>query len=151
MPLTGSGSRLGRLWNQDIWQASVLNERSPRGWLYAAMRGVSTMAATFSETKTASRAADLSFSSLLGLGPLIAIGMLVASTLFGQRDPNLAVDALNRLITFVAPQLGEYESLDNDRTVPVSPELVAMINGFIAGARSETAGAVGALILVMIV
>src|SRR5208282_4287640 len=86
MALTGTGSRLGRLWRQDIWQASILNERSPRGWFYASLRVVSTMATTFSETKTASRAADLSFSSLLGLGPLIAIGMLVASTLFGQRD-----------------------------------------------------------------
>jgi membrane protein len=151
MPLTGTGSRLGRLWNQDIWQASLLYERSPRGWLYATLRVVSTMATTFTETKTASRAADLSFSSLLGLGPLIAIGMLVASTLFGQRDPNLAVDALNRLITFVAPQLGQYESLDNGGKVPVNPQLVEMINGFIKGARSGTAGVVGAILLVVIV
>ncbi len=151
MPLTGTGSRLWRLWNQDIWQAKLLDDRSPRGWLYASLRVVSTMATTFSETKTASRAADLSFSSLLGLGPLIAIGMLVASTLFGQRDPNLAVDALNRLITFVAPQLDQYESLDTPGKVPVNPELVEMLNGFIKGARSGTAGFVGAVLLVVIV
>jgi membrane protein len=151
MPLTGTGSRLWRLWNQDIWQAKLLNDRSPRGWFYATLRVISTMATTFSETKTASRAADLSFSSLLGLGPLIAIGMLVASTLFGQRDPNLAVDALNRLITFVAPQLDQYESLDTPGKVPVNPELVEMLNGFIKGARSGTAGVVGAVLLVVIV
>jgi membrane protein len=151
MPLTGPGSRLWRLWNQDIWQASILNERSARGWIFATLRVVSTMATTFTETKTASRAADLSFSSLLGLGPLIAIGMLVASTLFGQRDPNIAVDALNRLITFVAPQLGQYEKLDEAGKVPVNPELVEMINGFIKGARSGTAGFVGAVLLVVIV
>src|ERR1700677_4128303 len=147
MPLTGTGSKLGRLWNQDIWQASLLYERSPRGWLYASLRVVSTMATTFKETKTASRAADLSFSSLLGLGPLIAIAMLVASTLFGESNPNLAVDFLNRLITFVAPQLDQYESLNNGGSVPVNPQLVEMINGFIKGARSETAGAVGAVLL----
>jgi membrane protein len=151
MPLTGTGSKLGRLWNQDIWQASLLYERSPRGWLYATLRVVSTMATTFKETKTASRAADLSFSSLLGLGPLIAIAMLVASTLFGESNPNLAVDFLNRLITFVAPQLDQYESLNNGGAVPVNPQLVEMINGFIRGARSETAGAVGAILLVVIV
>jgi membrane protein len=151
MPLTGTGSKLGRLWNQDIWQASLLYERSPRGWLYASLRVVSTMATTFKETKTASRAADLSFSSLLGLGPLIAIAMLVASTLFGESNPNLAVDFLNRLITFVAPQLDQYESLNNGGAVPVNPQLVEMINGFIKGARSETAGAVGAILLVVIV
>jgi membrane protein len=151
MPFKGTGSRLGRLWNHDIWQASLLNEQSAKGWFYATLRVVSTMATTFKETKTASRAADLSFSSLLGLGPLIAIGMLVASTVFGQRDPNIAVDALNRLLTFLAPQLGQYESLDNGGKVPVNPQLVEMINGFIRGARSETAGVVGALLLVVIV
>jgi membrane protein len=77
--------------------------------------------------------------------------MLAASTLFGERDPNIAVDALNRLITFVAPQLSEYESLDNAGKVPVNPELVEMINGFIKGARSGTAGFVGAVLLVVIV
>ena len=77
--------------------------------------------------------------------------MLVASTLFGERNPHLAVDALNRLIGFVAPQLGEYESLEGGGSVQVNPELVDMINGFIKGARSEAAGAVGALLLVLIV
>jgi membrane protein len=151
MAHTGPGSRLRRLWTQDIWQASSLTDPSPRGRLYACLRVVSTMASTFSETKTASRAADLSFSSLLGLGPLIAIVVLAASTIFGQRNPNLAVDLLNRLIGFVAPQLGQYESLDRGGGVAVNPELVDMLNGFIRGARSETAGAVGAVVLVLIV
>jgi membrane protein len=151
MPASGNETGLGRLWNRDIWQASHLNDNSPRGWFYAFLRVVSTTTTTFLETKTASRAADLSFSSLLGLGPLIAIAMLVASTFFGERDPNLAVDALNRLISFVAPQLDQYEKLNNAGTVAVNPELVEMINGFIRGARSETAGVVGAILLVSIV
>src|ERR1017187_2268152 len=140
MPFQGIGTRISLLWHKDIWQASLLSDRSPRGRFYALLRVVSISATSFFETKTLSRAADLSFSSLLGLGPLIAIGMLVASTLFGQRDPNIAVDALNRLITFVAPQLGQYERLDNGGKVPVNPQLVEMINGFIKGARSGTAG-----------
>ncbi len=147
----GIAAGLSRLWNRDIWQTAHLRDRSPLGWLYGLLRVVSTTATTFTETKTASRAADLSFSSLLGLGPLIAIAMLVASTLFGERNPHLAVDALNRLISFVAPQLGEYESLGGGGSVQVNPELVNMINGFIRGARSEAAGAVGALLLVLIV
>ena len=151
MPFTGTGARLVRLWNKDIWQASHLTDYSVKGRFYALLRVVSTTATTFNETKTLSRAADLSFSSMLGLGPLIAIAMLVASSLLGERNPNLAVDALNRLITFVAPQLDQYESVANGGKVPVNPELVEMINGFIRGARSETAGIVGAVLLVIIV
>src|ERR1022692_3089974 len=146
MPFQGIGTRISLLWHKDIWQASLLSDRSPRGRFYALLRVVSISASSFFETKTLSRAADLSFSSLLGLGPLIAIAMLVASTLFGERNPNLGVDTLNRLISFVAPQLGEYESLGSGGAVPVNPELVEMINGFIKGARSETAGAVGAVL-----
>jgi len=151
MPIPGIGTRVARIWNRDIWQATQPGDPRPKVAFYALLRVVSTTATTFHETRTASRAADLSFSSLLGLGPLIAIAMLVASNLFGERNPHLAIDALNRLITFVAPQLNEYENLNAPSAVKVNPELVAMLNGFIQGARSETAGVVGAFLLVVIV
>jgi membrane protein len=151
MPFQGVGKRLKRLWKKDIWQPTLLTDRSPRGRFYALLRVVSITANTFLETKTFSRAADLSFSSMLGLGPLIAVAVLVASTVLGERDPNLAVDALNRVITFIAPQLDEYDSANNGGAVQVNPQLVALINGFIKGAQSHAAGVVGALLLVMIV
>jgi membrane protein len=72
--------------------------------------------------------------------------MLVASTVLGQRNPHLAVDALNHVINFVAPQLGQYESLDNSGSVEVNPELVLLLNNFIKVAQSRTVGVVGALL-----
>ncbi|HXN35236.1 MAG TPA: hypothetical protein VN877_03640, partial [Opitutaceae bacterium] len=131
MPPKGIGTRIVKFWRSDIWQARAVADRTPHGWFYALLRVVSISGSTFSETKTGSRAAYLSFSSLLGLGPLIAIAVLVASTVLGQRNPNLAVDALNHLITFVAPQLDQYESLDSDGSVAVNPQLVELLNGFI--------------------
>jgi membrane protein len=151
MPPKGIGSRLVKLWRNDIWEARAVADRSPLGWFYALLRIVSISSTTFSETKTGSRAADLSFGSLLGLGPLVAIAMLVASTELGQRNPNLAVDALNRLISFVAPQLDQYESLDDNASVEVNPQLVSLLNNFIRVAQSRTVGVVGALSLIVIV
>jgi membrane protein len=151
MPFQGIGTRLARLWHKDIWQASLLSDRSFRGRFYALLRVVSISASSFFETKTLSRAADLSFSSMLGLGPLIAIAMLVATSVLGDRNPNLAADALNRVITFVAPQLNQYENPNNGGAVAVNPQLVALIDGFIKGARSDAVGVVGALLLVVIV
>ena len=57
----GIATGLSRLWNKDIWQSAHLRDRSPVGWFYALLRVVSTTASAFSETKTATRAADLSF------------------------------------------------------------------------------------------
>jgi membrane protein len=151
MPIKGIGTRIARLWRRDIWQSTLRTDRSPRGWFYALLRAISILGTTYTQTKAASRAADLSFSSMLGLGPLIAISVLVASTVFGERNPNLGVNMLDRLITFVAPQLTQYDSVNSSGAVPVNPELVALINGFIKGAQSSTAGVVGGLLLVVIV
>ena len=151
MPIKGIGTRIARLWQRDIWQSTLRTDRTPRGWLYALLRAISILGTTYTQTKAASRAADLSFSSMLGLGPLIAISVLVASTVFGERNPNLGVNTLDRLITFVAPQLAQYDSVNSGGAVPVDPELVALINGFIRGAQSSTAGVVGGLLLVVIV
>jgi membrane protein len=151
MPAKGIGNRILQLWRSDIWQAKAFADRSPRGWFFALLRVVSISCTTFSETKTGSRAADLSFGSLLGLGPLTAIAMLVASTVLGQRNPNLAVDALNHVINFVAPQLVQYESMDGTGSVEVNPQLVLLLTNFIKVAQSRTVGVVGALSLVVIV
>lgn len=151
MPPQGFRTRIARIWQKDIWQTSLRTDRSARGLLYALLRVVSISCSTFEQTKTASRAADLSFSSMLGLGPLTAIAMLVASTVFGGRNPHLAVDLLQRLISFVAPQINEYDASGARGALAVNPGLVALINGFIKGARSGAVGVVGAVSLVLIV
>ena len=190
------------LYQKEIWNPAHLKDKSLRGLLYAALRVFSIVITVFDETKAASRAASLSFSSLLGLGPMVAIAMLVAGFVVDQNDPNLAVNTLNRLITYIAPQISQYQKLSADGQVPpapsakndiitaatmhtaaaapngtpaatatpapdpnhpatatpapvvpvpVNPELVQMLNGFISGSRSSAAGVVGALTLILIV
>ena len=199
--------RLLTLYRKEIWQPSTLGETSLRGRLYAFLRVVSITITVFGETKAASRAAALSFSSLLGLGPLVAIAMLVAGMVLDNKDPDLAVNTLNRVIKFIAPQVDQYEAMTSEErnqrreqwrrerdentqgvarqiapaptleggtnpaiatenrasgTTPdaeggrrdygrSNPQMVRMLNGFITGSRSSTAGAIGALTLVVIV
>lgn len=196
------------LYRKEIWQPSTLGDTSLRGRFYAFLRVFSITITVFSETKAASRAAALSFSSLLGLGPLVAIAMLVAGMVLDNKDPDLAVNTLNRMIKFIAPQVDQYETMTSeDRRLrreewrrqraennpgiaqqiapgptlegganPAiatenrspdeasresrgersdygrsNPQMVRMLNGFITGSRSSTAGAIGALTLVLIV
>jgi len=70
--------RFVRLYQKEIWQPAYLRDNTPRGWFYAGLRLISITWTVFNETRAASRAAALSYSSLLGLGPLVAIVMLVA-------------------------------------------------------------------------
>jgi membrane protein len=96
-----------RVYQKEIWQAGQLKSLSLRACLYAALRVISITWTVFNETKAASRAAALSFSSLLGLGPLVAITVLIAGFTLDQKDPTLAANKLGRLISFVAPQVGK--------------------------------------------
>ena len=152
---TDVGARLAQLWHKDIWKVAYLNDPSPRGWFYAALRAISITWTVFFETKVPARAAALSFSSLLGLGPLVAIAVLVGGFVLGNNsDPNLVASHLGRIIEKIAPQLQQLDSLNAAGHQPaanVSPDVVSLINGFIAGARSGSAGALGAFALILIV
>ncbi|HEX2853843.1 MAG TPA: YihY/virulence factor BrkB family protein [Opitutaceae bacterium] len=125
--LASAGPRFSHFWHKEIWLSSHLKESSPRGVLYACLRVISISSTVFVETKAASRAAALSFSSLLGLGPLVAITVLVAGFALDSKDPNLAANTLSRLINFIAPQVGQLGSIEEKRAAagttaePASP------------------------------
>ncbi|MEO7415274.1 MAG: YihY/virulence factor BrkB family protein [Opitutaceae bacterium] len=202
--------RLRYFWHKEIWLSSHLKDSSPRGILYACLRVVLISWTVFKETKAASRAAALSFSSLLGLGPLVALTVMIAGFALEKSDApganiaagevrgrnKVAVDALGRLINFVAPQLGQYQharpsaeptapedsdaalssatpqkappgstvvvpppatlpvvgaELSPNAPAPVNPKLLELLDNFISGARSGSAGIFGIFTLILIV
>ena len=173
--LAESYRRLEHLFRRGIWQPMALKDHPVLGRVHTLLRVVSITYTGLFENHITTRAAALSYASLLGLGPLMAIAMLLAGFALNQRDSTLAVNTMNRVIKFIAPQVAEYEHLDQragpppaspepgtaapntpvgGATVPrpaAIPALVQFINNFIAGTRSGTAGAVVALILILIV
>lgn len=166
-------TRLVHIYQREIWQPAHLTDRTLKGYTYAVLRVLSITVTVFIESRIASRAAALSFSSLLGIGPLIAIAVLVAGFALGKNDPNLVADTLYRMVKVVAPQIAQYESLTHNaaeaKTPPltpgqpvpteatqptptkVNPELVDVINQIIASSKSSSAGAVGMFSLLAIV
>ena len=163
--------RLPAIYRTEIWQPRYLGDKSLRGRFYAISRIASITLTGLIETKSASRAAALSFSTLLGLGPLVAIAMLVAGFMLDKQDPDLAAETLSNIIEKIAPQIKQLNTagqlpagadatsgtIVSATTRPPgsagarSPELVQMIDGFIAGTRNGAVGAVGAITLIMIV
>ncbi len=148
--------RVARFLEKDIWEQSRLIDQSPRGWYCAALRVASITWTVFLETKIPARAAALSFSSMLGLGPLIAIAVLIGGFVLGSNsDPDLVANKIGQIMEKVAPQLRQLNpassGTDQAAGVAVSPEIVKVINGIIAGARSGAAGVAGAFSLILIV
>ena len=109
------------LCRREIWQPQAFSQRTPRGVLYALLRVASITYTGLFENHIATRAAALSYASLLGLGPLIALAMLVAGFMLNQRDPAVAIDALSRMIRFIAPQVAQYEHIDHGARRPPPP------------------------------
>ncbi len=163
--------RIRRLWVQDIWAAGLIRERTLKSRFFTLLRIASITFSGLQELKFAARAAALSYSSLLGLGPLVAIAVLISGFALGDRDPSLAADRLTSIISFIAPQVTQYQkAVSDDQSrgqsalnthatgadsgavrAPADPEMVKLINNFIAHSRSGTAGVVGLLALLVIV
>ncbi len=149
--LAGARARLVNVYHKEIWQSAFLKDRSFKGCTFAVLRVVSITITVCLETRVASRAAALSFSSLLGLGPLIAIAVLVSGFALGKTDdPNLVANTLNKMIKLVAPQLEHYEQI-TQTSAEAQPELVDTINNIISASQSGSMGALGIFSLIFVV
>ena len=122
--------RLGQIYHREIWHSTWLKDRSLRGVTYAVLRVVSISLTVVSETRITSRAAALSFSSLLGLGPLIAIAVLIGGFMLGKNSDQVIADHIGQLIEMAAPQLAVERS-----DAPVAPG-----NATVENARERPSG-----------
>lgn len=146
-PVPRIAERLRRLWQVEIWAAATAHDRSLRGRAFALLRVVSITLSGLGEIKVAARAAALSYSSLLGLGPLVALAVLIAGFALEDRDPAALARHLHQVIGFIAPQVGQY---DQATAAAPDPELVRLITQLIESSRSGAAGALGLLTLLVI-
>jgi membrane protein len=153
MRLADRWIRLAHIYHREIWQTASLKERSVKGYTFAILRVVSITITVFVESRIVTRAAALSFSSLLGIGPLIGIAVLVAGfALGGKGETDLVAETLSKLIKIVAPQIQQYEMLTQQTAGEmVDPKLVNVIEQVIGASRSGAAGATGAFTLILIV
>jgi membrane protein len=141
--------RFLHIYQREIWQSALLKDRSLKGACFAVLRVVSITATSVNESRIASRAAALGFSSLLGLGPLIAIAVLIAGLAVGN-DPNMVAKTITHVIKMVAPEIEQYERLLQTST-EVNQKLVDLINRIIAASKSSSAGALNIFSLLLIV
>ncbi|MDR1788802.1 MAG: YihY/virulence factor BrkB family protein [Opitutaceae bacterium] len=146
---TSLPARLRALLTNGIWNTDASAAPLWRRRLFVVLRVASITLTGLLETKAFSRAAALSFSSMLGLGPLVAIAMLVAGFMLDQKDPEELARQLSALIEQVAPQVGQLRHAGTDAAADTGLE--QLITGFIAGSKSGAVGVAGAISLILIV
>ncbi len=163
MPLTPLLTRLQRLWTHDIWAAGLVKERSVKSRALALLRVVSITLSGLQEIHVAIRAAALSYSSLLALGPVVAIAVLISGFAMDNRDPVLVAGSMNKVISFIAPQVAQFDRASEDAKAhgataaladdapAATPEMVHLLSNFITSSRSGTAGLIGIITLFIIV
>jgi len=142
-------ARFTFFFTKEIWKPAHLRSYSLRGCFYAVLRVLFITWTVFNETKAASRAAALSYSSLLGLGPLVAIAVLVAGFVLDSKDPAVVIDTMNSAIKYIAPHVSEYEAGVRDASAQAA--LSKLLTGFVTASRSGMAASVGGISLIFIV
>lgn len=154
------------LWNQEYLDKSKLH----RFGVLVIRSAVITFNGII-DNQLLTKAAALSYYSLIGMGPMVAIVVMISSFMVKEDDTGLAVRGLNDLLEFVAPPVAEYERVNGANTSPapakppappdsphaeitlpkeVESELSLLLSTMIESARSKTVGVFGALMLVFI-
>lgn len=136
------------LFTREIWELEHLGASTLRARLYMLLRILALTWQGVSKNRLPVQSAALTFYSLIGIGPLIALGIMLSSfALEGSDDQNLIVDAITKSIAFAAPQL----TLDIESgEAGLAPELTDIVNNFISAAQSGTVGVLGSLMLFFI-
>jgi len=164
--------RLRQLWQRDIWIAATSREQTLRTRFYKALRVLSITISGLHEIHVAIRAAALSYSSLLSLGPMIAIVVLISGLVLGNKDPAILADGLQRVISLVIPQVAQFDASDTKsrlettpppstriegnrlvlvQSQPPDPALVEYIKKLISRSKSAAAGLIGLATLLIII
>ncbi len=105
---------------RDIWTVNDESTSVRRLHLYRLLRILNLVISGIGSNKIISRAAALSYSSLIAMGPLLAIMFLVSSW-FYQGKENAMLGYMNNAAVYLFPQLGIDEGDSADPDLGLSP------------------------------
>ena len=136
-------NRTKDLMGRDIWELEHLGRRTVRARIYHLLRVLTLTWQGMKRNKIPVQAAALTFYSLIGIGPLIALGIMISGFALERGSEDVVLQAIHKSITYAAPQIAlegnEFEG-----------QMMDMINRFSAAASSGTVGAVGLIMLFVI-
>jgi membrane protein len=153
-------SRSQRLVRKDIWELEYLGRRTVRARTFHLLRILTLTAQGLRRNQLPMQSAALTFYSSIGIGPLIAFGIMISGFLIDRdiADPNadpqdsVVVQKISDIIAFAAPQVAVTVDGkgDSETRTELSPQLLELITNFSTVAKSGTVGVIGTLVLLFI-
>lgn len=145
---------------KDIWELKHIGNKTLKARAFFLLRIITLTFQGLRRNKIPVQAAALTFYSLIGLGPLIAFGIMISGFLLEQdiQDPSgiqqdsIVVQKITDAIAFAAPQIAVNVDSGNGEgaRTQIDPKMLELINNFSNAAKSGTVGAVGSLMLLFI-
>lgn len=146
--IPGAFRRLRQLLRQDIWELQHLGRQNIRARAYHILRVLSLTLQGTRRNRIPVQSAALTFYSLIGIGPLIALAILVSGFAIEKGQDEVVVNAIAKAISFAAPQVAlDLDGPENGTHTELNPEVLELINNFADAAQSGTVGTLGALML----
>ena len=142
--------RTKELLNKDIWELQYLGRQSMRARVYYLLRILTLTWQGLRRNMIPVQAAALTFYSLIGIGPLIALAIMVSGIALDKGNEEVVINGIAKAIAFAAPQVALDLDGPGDGTAELDPQVLEMINNFSEAAQSGTVGAVGLLMLAFI-
>lgn len=150
-------NRAQTLLRKDIWELEYLGRRTVRARMYHLLRILTLTGQGLKRNQLPMQSAALTFYSSIGIGPLIAFGIMISGFLIDRdiADPNadpqdsVVVQKISDVIAFAAPQVAMTVTEDGKRT-ELSPQLLELITNFSTVTKSGTVGVIGTLVLLFI-
>jgi len=158
--LKSHSTRARTLLRKEIWELEHLGRRTVRARIYHLLRILTLTGQGLKRNQLPMQSAALTFYSSIGIGPLIAFGIMISGFLIDHdiSDPNadpqdsVVVQKIADIITFAAPQVAV--TVSNDGTAAgkteLSPQLLELISNFSSVAKSGTVGVIGTIVLLFI-
>lgn len=145
--------RTRKLIDKEIWESKYLGSKTKKARLYQFMRMLVLTFQGLQRNNLGVQSAALTFYSLIGIGPLIALGIMISSFMLdqsssnsGESAENRAVEVIIKAISYAAPQL-EISADGDMEDGALAPEVTEMVNNFIKAAQSGTVGIIGSIVL----
>lgn len=137
----------------NLWQTAHAETKGILGYICTGVRFIVLLIQGTKDNRIINQAASLSYSTLMALGPLVAVIVMVSSFILKDQGEAFVAETLEKLVHFIAPSVLNYgpEITSTEAALAgLNPQILSFFEHIAQSARSGTIGLVGTFALLSI-